>query len=97
MTRSIHRFANDDLTESVRFYKQEAGVGVARRFLSEFERIVNLLEEHPGLGTPTGDDRRSFPLVDFPYSIIYKQDGSGIRIPVVRHQHRDPEYGEARR
>ncbi len=97
MARSVHRFASDDLTEAVLFYKREAGAGVARRFLAEFERVAKLMEEYPDLGTPTGADRRSFPLVDFPYSIIYKRDGSGIRILVVRHQNRDPEYGETRR
>lgn len=97
MTRSIHRFARDDLTEATRFYKREAGVGLARRFLAEFERVANLVEGNPGVGTPTGDDRRSFPFVNFPYSIIYKLDGNGIRILAVRHQNRDPAHGETRR
>jgi plasmid stabilization system protein ParE len=95
--RSIHRLAELDLAAAVKFYRQEAGVGVARRFVSEFERAANLLERHPGIGTPTADDRRSFPLTDFPYSIIYRGDEAGIRILVVRHQSRDPEHGEARR
>ena len=97
MSRSIHRFAADDLGEAVRFYKMEAGTGVARRLLNEFERVAKLLEEFPGIGTPTADGRQSFPLVDFPYSVIYRADEAGIRILVVRHQNRDPEYGESRR
>lgn len=97
MTRSIHRFAVDDLAEAVRFYKAEAGTGVARRFLNEFERVARLLEEFPGIGTPTQEGRQSFPLADFPYSIIYRHDGEGIRILVVRHQSRDPSHGESRR
>ena len=97
MTRSIHRFAAEDLTDAVRFYKTEAGAGLARRFLAEFERVAKLLEQHPGLGTPTSDGRQSHPLTDFPYSIIYRPEGDVIRILVVRHQNRDPEYGEGRR
>jgi len=97
VTRSIHRFAADDLAEAVRFYKKEAGTGVARRLLNEFERVANLIEEFPGIGTPTADGRQSFPLVDFPYSVIYRSEEAGIRILVVRHQSRDPEYGESRR
>jgi len=97
MSRSIHRFAADDLAEAVRFYKKEAGTGVARRLLNEFERVAKLLEEFPGIGTPTADGRQSFPLVDFPYSVIYRAEEAGIRILVVRHQSRDPEYGESRR
>lgn len=97
MSRSIHRFAADDLAEAVRFYKKEAGTGIARRLLNEFERVAKLLEEFPGIGTPTADGRQSFPLVDFPYSVIYRAEEAGIRILVVRHQSRDPEYGESRR
>ena len=97
MSRSIHRFAADDLVDTVRFYKKEAGTGVARRFLNEFERVAKLLEEFPGIGTPTANGRQSFPLVDFPYSVIYRAEEAGIRILVVRHQSRDPEYGESRR
>lgn len=97
MTRSIHRFASEDLAEAVRFYKSEAGAGLARRFLAEFERVAKLLEQHPGLGTPTADGRKAHPLTDFPYSVIYRHEGFGLRILVVRHQSRDPDYGESRR
>ena len=97
MTRSIHRFASEDLLEAARRYKREAGTGLARRFLKEFERVIKLLEEFPGIGTPTSDGRQSFPLVDFPYTVIYRHLGSEIRVLVVRHQSRDPDYGETRR
>lgn len=97
MTRSIHRFASEDLREAARFYKQEAGASLARRFMNEFERVTRLLEEFPGIGTPTGDGRQSFPLVDFPYTVIYRHEGAEIRILVVRHQSRDAEFGKSRR
>ena len=96
MKRSINRFAADDLAEAVRFYKREAGVGLARRFLSEFERVVELLEQHPGLGQPTNDGRRMHPLTAFPYSVIYRSDEEVLRILVVRHQSRDPDIGAGR-
>ena len=96
MTRPIHRQAELDLTEAFRFYRSEGGRGIAERFLNEFERTSRLLEQQPGLGTPTEAGRRVHPLVDFPYSIIYLDDLDGIRILVVRHQHRDPDFGNAR-
>lgn len=96
MTRSIHHQAEADLAEAFHFYRREASKGVASRFLNEFEHVARVLEEQPGLGTPTDDGRRSFPLTHFPYSIIYREDQGGIRILVVRHQHRDPEHGESR-
>ena len=97
MNRYIHRFASEDLAEAAQFYKREAGVGLARRFLNEFERVAKLLEQHPGLGTPTADGRKVHPLTDFPYSVIYRHEELALRILVVRHQSRDPEYGDSRR
>lgn len=96
MTRSIHRSAENDLAGAFRYYKAEAGVGIAGRFLNEFERVARLLESNPGFGTPASDGRRWFPLKGFPYSVIYRETGSGIRILVVRHQSRDPSTGEGR-
>ncbi|MBB4843091.1 plasmid stabilization system protein ParE [Paucibacter oligotrophus] len=96
MSRTIHRLAAEDLAQALRFYKTEAGAGLARRFLAEFERVVKLLEQYPGLGTPTNEGRQAHPLTDFPYSILYKAEGGEIRILVVRHQNRDPEYGAGR-
>lgn len=97
MSRSIHRLASEDLADAIRFYKTEAGAGLARRFLTEFERVARLLEQHPGIGTPTADGRKAHPLTDFPYSIIYRHGDFGLRILVLRHQSRDPDHGESRR
>jgi plasmid stabilization system protein ParE len=93
---SQHRSAERDLTDAFRFYKAEAGRGVAGRFLTEFERVVKILEEFPDIGTPTKDERRVYPLSGFPYSIIYRSVDTGIRVLVVRHQSRDPTFGDDR-
>ena len=61
-----------------------------------FGRNWKLLQEFPHLGTRTGDERRAYPLTGFPYSLIYRHINTDIRILVVRHQSRDPSYGELR-
>jgi plasmid stabilization system protein ParE len=96
VTYSLHRGADRDLLEAARFYRQEGGPKLASRFLDEFERVVELLVEFPDLGTPTDGARRVHILQDFPYSVIYRETGDGIRILVVRSQHRDPDHGESR-
>ena len=96
MTYSLHRGAEQDLTDAFRFYMREAGKGVAARFPSEFERVISLLEQYPEIGTPTNEHRRSYPLTGFPYSVIYRHVEGGIRILVIRHQSRDPDFGEYR-
>ena len=96
MTYSLHRGAELELLEAARFYRQEGGAKLAGRFLDQFHRVVNLLVEFPDLGTPVDEIRRVNILQDFPYSVIYRQDGAGIRILVIRSQYRDPAYGEFR-
>ena len=96
MTYSLHRGAELDLFEAARFYRREGGPKLAGRFLNEFDRVIGLLVEFPTIGTPVDHIRRLQILQDFPYSVIYREDGEGIRILVVRSQYRDPEYGESR-
>ena len=86
-----------DLAQVARLCRREGGRAVAARFFDEFERVANVLVEHPGIGTPTDDERRCLPLTGFPYSAIYRPSESSIRILVVRHKNRDSEHGEQRR
>lgn len=97
MSYTLHRDAERDLGTAARFYRSEAGRAVAARFLAEFERVAGLLEVNPSLGSVTGEERRWFPLHGFPYSIIYRPVSTGIRVLVVRHQNRAPDYGDERR
>jgi plasmid stabilization system protein ParE len=97
VTYSLHRGAEQDLLEAAQFYRSEGGSRLANRFLSEFERVAQLVVEFPGIGTPTEDLRRAHPLRDFPYSVIYRVTDGHIRILVVRGQLRDPEHGQSRR
>lgn len=96
MSYRLHPAADTELADAVAFYQREAGSGVAKRFLDEFERVAALLVEQPELGTPTKDGRRAFPLHGFPYSIIYRSLRSELRVLVLRHQHRDPAHGQNR-
>lgn len=97
MTYSLHPGAEQDLAEALDFYAEQAGRLVAERLLSEFERVAAFLVEHPDVGTPATRGRRVFPLRVFPYSIVYRNLGAGVRILIVRHQHRKPSYGGGRR
>ena len=96
MTYSLHLGAEQDIADALDFYTEQAGVLIAQRFLSEFERVAELLVEHPGIGTPTTKGRRTFPLRVFPYSVVYRRLETSIRVVVVRHQRKKPSYGGAR-
>lgn len=97
MSYSLHPDAERDIADALDFYTEQAGPLVAQRFLREFERVAALLVEHPRFGAPTTRERRTFPLRVFPYSVIYRELETGVRILVVRHQHRMPGFGGARR
>jgi plasmid stabilization system protein ParE len=96
VTYSLHPGAEQDIADALDFYREQAGVLIAQRFLSEFERIAQLLVEYPDIGTATSKGRRVFPLRVFPYSVVYRSVEAGIRVVVVRHQHRKPGYGGTR-
>lgn len=97
MSYTLHPGAERDIADALDFYTEQAGPLVAQRFLNEFERVAALLVRHPAFGAPTSGGRRVFPLRVFPYSVIYRDLGTGVRIIVVRHQHRKPGHGGARR
>jgi len=97
VTLSLHSEAEQDISDAMDFYTEHAGRAVAARFLDEFERAVGILLEHPDIGTPVAKGRRVFPLRVFPYSVVYRNLESGIRVLIVRHQHRKPGFGSGRR
>ena len=59
-----------DHDQALDFYTKQAGLVVAGRFVTEFERVAELLIRHPDFDTPTTRGRRIFPLQVFPYSGI---------------------------
>lgn len=97
MTFSIHPEAERDIAEAMDFYADQAGAMVAGRFLDEIERAIQLLVDYPDLGQPIEKNRRMFPLSVFPYALVYRNAANGIRILIVRHQHRKPGFGRGRR
>ncbi len=54
------------------------------------------MQKFPDIGAPTSEHRRTYPLTGFPYSVIYRHVGEDVRVMVVRHQSRDPDFGEFR-
>ena len=96
MTYSLHRLAERDLEEAFQFYLKQVSGKVALRFLAEFERVAELVNSSPKIGTQTNADRRTHPFRKYPYWLIYKSTEVGVRILVVRHKRRNQEYGSNR-
>jgi toxin ParE1/3/4 len=96
MTYSLDPQAEKELEDAFIYYREQGGSNLAQAFVTEFERVAELLCVNTGFGTPAGGTRRSYPLRRFPYSLIYRSMPSGLRILVVGHQHRRPGYWRGR-
>ena len=96
MKYSLHPEAEADLDAIVDRYLTNFGREAAERFLNEYQRIVGIVVENPGAGTKISRGRRMYPFKAVPYLIVYRTDEGGVRILIVRHQHRKPSLGGRR-
>ena len=96
MNYSFHDLATGDVIAAQDYYLQHAGSTVSRRFINELDRMIQLLVVNPGLGTPIAKHRRSYPLKDFPFSLVYQVGDEQLGILVVRHQRQRPGFGSGR-
>ena len=97
MTYTLHPKVEGDLDEAVEHLAKHASKRTVAKFLAEFERVANLLVEHPGIGTPMSRGRRIHPFRVFKYSVVYRIVNEMPRILVVRHKRRRASYGGGRR
>lgn len=98
MKYSLHPDAREDLREAAEFYRERAGSSLSQSMLAEFERSVDLLLQHPGLGALwQGKGKRRFVMGRFSYSLIYTVSGDEIRILAVAHHSRRPDYWRGRK
>ena len=93
MTYVLHRQAATDLESAFEFYRRNGSAQVALRFLAEFERVAELVDDNPDIGTPTQEGRRRVSFRRYPCSIIYRPVQSVVRILVVRRDRQAPGYG----
>ncbi len=87
----FHYEAEDELGESAVFYESRV-VGLGESFTSEVQRAVNMIRDHPDLGSSLGAKVRRVLVRRFPYSVLYRHEAGRIFILAVAHQHRRPGY-----
>ena len=97
MIASVSPEADRELTDGALFYSREGNAEVASAFIAEYERVLELLCAHPGLGALWRSDRRRIPVRKFPYSIVYYIRGGEIRIFALAHHRRKPGYWASRK
>ena len=96
MTYSAHPGAERDIEHASDFYRDRAGLAVARRFLAEVDRVAKLVDRNPDAGALLAEGRRMFHLKAVPYSWVYRKLDAGIQVLIVRHHHQNPRHGMRR-
>lgn len=86
-----------ELQDAAAFYTAQVNVDLARAFVDEFERVVNLIFSSPKLGAIFRGNRRRYFLRTFPYSVIYQITQDELRVLALAHQRRRPTYWAKRK
>lgn len=76
------------------YYLREAGVQIATEFYEEFKRCRRIIAERPRSYPIVRKEIRRINLHRFPYHILYQiVDKGDVKLLVVKHDRRDPDFG----
>jgi plasmid stabilization system protein ParE len=83
-----------DIRNILEYYRREAGDDVSTDLHTELKAAIDLIKKSPASLPPIGGNLRRAILRRFPYQVIYRIESAElIRILVVRHHRRDPDFG----
>lgn len=95
MTIEYHPEVEQDIAEALEFYD-----GISRNlgdeFKEELRHFIALAASKPRRFHPISARFRRANLRRFPYHFLYRELPEGIRITLVRHHKRHPDYGMTR-
>jgi|SRR5665213_1097753 len=95
MTFQVLSAAQRDYVRAVRWYlEDQQSPQSAERFADEVNRIYNEIKEDPNRYPPKHRGLRAWPLLKFPFFVIYRLKGDDIAIASIKHNARDVEYIE---
>lgn len=97
MKVEYHPAVEEELRQ-IRDYYEERSAGLGAAFVDEFERQVLRVAAEPERWMVVSGDIRRCLMRRFPYVIYFRRVGADrLRVTVVKHQRRHPEYGKNRR
>jgi plasmid stabilization system protein ParE len=91
MQVTYHPDAEAELREAATYYESQ-NPGTADRLLREFDALVVQIAAAPERWPIVEGDLRRRVMKRFPYGVYYRVSGDGIRILVVKHHKRHPDY-----
>ena len=92
----FRRQAERELLDATRWYLTDGGPAVAEQFEWAVQRALRLLAFMPRLGTPSYPGVRTWPLKDYPYTLVSRVKSDVISVIAVTHQSREPGYWAGR-
>jgi len=90
-----HPEAEAELIDAARFYERRVR-GLGGRFLREFDEAIEKILEAPERWQSVEGDLRRYLMPRFPYGIYYRVSDEELRILVVKHHSRHPDYWKHR-
>jgi toxin ParE1/3/4 len=91
----LHPEALAEYGEAVGFYEERVP-GLGLEFFDEVQRVLRVIEGHPGLGSPFDGPYRRAYCQRFPFGVVYREEGEVIWVQAVMHLRRRPGYWKGR-
>lgn len=94
MKLRYHSLARQDILSILEYYEREADHEIAVKFFAELEFCISRIAKSPNSFPEIACGVRRCLLSRFPYQINYETiSSSEVKILVVKHQRRDPDFG----
>ncbi|WP_343224786.1 type II toxin-antitoxin system RelE/ParE family toxin [Pelagicoccus sp. SDUM812005] len=97
MNLVFHKLVQRDLRVILRYYEEEGGPLLADRFFLELGSLVNEVESTPEKFHEVRNGLKRANMLSFPYHLLFSTQGQEVRILVLRHHRRRPDYGMSRK
>jgi toxin ParE1/3/4 len=95
MRYEFHPEAEQELFAAAERYEREVP-GLGFRFGAEINRVIQLLLDHPDLGSVVDEPLRHFVLRRFPFSVVYAAHVDVLLVIAIAHGSRKPDYWRER-
>jgi plasmid stabilization system protein ParE len=93
----FHPRVYSEIEGVMRYYEETAGLSLADDFYQEFRRAVLRTAAYPEHIQERIGGYKRVNLKRFPYNFLFREGEDYIRILVVRHNARHPNYGGKRK
>lgn len=95
MNVQYHPAVEKDILEALKYYDEISPI-LGDEFKKELQHFVALAVTNPGRFHLVSAKFRRANLRRFPYHFLYREIPDGIRVTLVRHHKRHPDYGVER-